>query len=168
MLSKKHVLLNRLTQERGTLFYSVEFMPEDELVRPNAMGEWSGKDVLGHVAAWEAEMVRAIEQFLAGQRPALWDIRDDEAWNVAEAAKRCDLTLAQVNEELIAVRRRLLDLLAPLPDEAFTRSGPPPDNNRAFVPAILNTIADHDREHWMELMRLKERWVERQQAATAA
>lgn len=163
MITTKQALLHRLTQERSTVFYSYACMPQEELVRRPVIGEWSVKDVLGHLAAWESEYIKAIEQFLRGERPSMLDITDCDAWNAEQARLRWDVPLEQIEAELISTRRRLLDLVASLPDETFRLPGPPPLHDRAFLPWALNVLADHDREHWADLMAYKEAWVSRQQ-----
>jgi hypothetical protein len=162
MLSTKQALLHRVTLERGTLLYAIGLMPEEELVRRPLVGEWSAKDILGHIESWEAEIMRGIEQFMRGERPALFDIIDDDAWNAQQATSKWDASLSDVQEQMFRTRRRLLDMVTNLPDEAFVRPGPAP-SLRPFIPAILNTIADHDREHWSALMACKEKWAAAQQ-----
>jgi len=163
MSTLKQALLHRLTQERATVFYGIAFLPDEELVRRPAFGEWSAKDVLGHLAAWDGEYTRAIEQFRRGERPSLWDIGDCDAWNAEQARRRWDMPLEHIEEELISTRRRLLDLLTGLPDDSFYVCGPPPLHHRAFLPHVLNALADHDREHWADLIAFKEAWIARQQ-----
>jgi hypothetical protein len=166
MLTTKQVLLDRVTQERGTVFYAIAFMPEEELVRRPVIGEWSVKDILGHLAAWEEEIMRGIEQFGRGERPALLDFWDDmtvvDHWNAVQAQQGWDQSLADTKAELIATRQRLLDLVSGLPDEVFERVGPAPSHT-CFVPDMLNAIADHDRQHWAALMAYKAEWVRGQQ-----
>lgn len=164
MLGSKQVLLHRVTNERSTLFYSIASLPDGELVRRPLVGKWSAKDILGHIESWEAEIVRGIEQFMRGERPGLLDIADDDAWNAEQARSKWDLPLAQIEDQMIATHQRLLDLVASLSDEAFARPGPAP-MTRPFIPAMLNAIADHDREHWAALMAYKEKWVAQQQVA---
>jgi uncharacterized damage-inducible protein DinB len=168
MLTAKQVLLHRLTQERATLFHAMAFMPDEELLRRPVIGEWSVKDVLGHVAAWDAEFMRAIQQFLRGEPVAMLAIPDCDAWNAHEARLRWDKTLAEVTEELVATRRQLLGMVAGLPDEVLQRPGPHPYENRAFLLWLLNGPADHDREHWAALMDYKERWIAQQQLVPAS
>lgn len=162
MLMTRHVLLHRLTQERATVLHSFEFMPDEELTRRPAIGEWSVKDVLGHLADWEAETIRGIEQFLHGARPDILDIRDVDAWNAEHVRRKWDVGLDEIKEELLATRRRLLEILGGLPDEAWQKPAPPP-HQQAFIPWMLNCKADHDREHWARLMEYRERWIARQQ-----
>ena len=165
MLSTKQVLLHRMTQERGTVFHAMAFMPEEVLIRRPVIGEWSVKDSVGHLTAWEAEITRGVEQFLRGERPELLDIEDVDAWNAEQARQRWDVPWAQVKDEMIETRQCLLDVVSGLPDEVFEQHGPPPDT-RPFLPMMLNAVADHDREHWASLMAYKEQWVARRSEAT--
>lgn len=160
MLSLRQVLLHRVTQERGTVYHAVAFLPDEEMMRERAIGEWSIKDVLGHLAAWEDVMVGWIEQFARGERPTM-DIDDVDGWNGQRVAERRSWSLAQVKDDLAQTRQRLVAVVAALPDEAFARSGPPP-MQAPYVPAMLNGIADHDREHWAQLVPVKEAWIARQ------
>jgi DinB superfamily len=162
MLSTKKVLLDRVTQERSAVFYSIAFMPEDQLLLRPVIGEWSVKDVLGHLSAWEAEIIHGIEQFMHGDRPDLLDIADVDTWNGEQARQRWDRSLEDVKGELMSKRKRLLDLVSALPDEALARLGPPPCAH-PFIPDMLNAIAEHDREHWAALAAYKATWVAAQQ-----
>lgn len=167
MLTTRHVLLHRLTQERATLFHAIAFLPEEALTRRPAIGEWSVKDILGHVTAWEAEYVAGVEQFMGNERPHVLDIADIPAWNEEQASRRRDWPLEQVKQDMLATRQKLLDVLHSLPDDAFARPGPHPAENRAFVPWLINEAADHDREHWSGLMVYKNQWIAGRQGPVA-
>ena len=162
-MSTREVLLHRLTLERATLFHAVEFMPEEDVTRRPVIGEWSVKDVLGHVASWDDEFARRIERFARGEHPGVLGVSID-AWNAEQAQKKWDWTIAQAMEDVVATRRRLLNLVNSLPDDVFLRSGPPPMTD-PYVPRLLNVLAEHDREHWDDLMAYKERWIARQAQA---
>ncbi len=166
MLTARQALLHRLTQERATVLQAIEFMPEEELVRRPVFGDWSAKDVLGHLASWEEEFIGRIERFARGEPPASLGVSLHD-WNGQQARRKWDWTLAQVMENLIATRRRLLALVVSLSDEVFSRPGPPPYRDESYVPSILNAIATHDRKHWDDLMAYKEHWIARQAQAAA-
>jgi len=140
-------------------------MPEEELVRRPVIGDWSVKDVLGHLASWEEELIGWIERFARGEAPPGLGMSVDD-WNAQQARKKWDWTLAEVMEDLLATRRRLLDLVNSLPDDVFLRPAPPPATG-AYIPRLLNVLADHDRKHWDDLMAYKERWLARQAQAVA-
>ena len=52
---RKGELLDRLAEERANLLRAIEGLEEGEMNLPGAEGEWSVKDLLGHIAAWERE-----------------------------------------------------------------------------------------------------------------
>lgn len=67
-----------------------------DLERPNTVGQWSGKDVLSHIAAWEIEGARVIAARDAGSDETLIDESQYDAFNEEHAARTRDWTLDQV------------------------------------------------------------------------
>ena len=169
MLTTRLAVLDRLTQQRAMLFQATAFLPDDELTRRPAIGAWSIKDILAHITAWEAETVHAIEQLLRGERPAIVDISNIDAWNSEQARSSWDASLPTVTANLIFTRQRLLDLVAELTDEQWGLPAPlPAPAERSLVASELSMCADHDREHAAAIMELKNRWLAGQQYAPAA
>ena len=67
-----------------------------------AEGKWSIKDTLGHVAAWEGEVVRGFEQKAKGERPSIGDIKDFDIFNAAESQRK-DASIEDHARNLIAI-----------------------------------------------------------------
>ena len=65
-------LLSELELERNQLIRNIETCRIRDIERP-FIGEWSLKDIVGHVASWEAEVVTAFREIRHGVRPALFD-----------------------------------------------------------------------------------------------
>jgi len=62
------------------------------------MGDWSVKDVIAHISAWNLEITRSIDEVL--QRKAPWYLNKGEtAFNIAEVEKRRDWSLQEVLDE---------------------------------------------------------------------
>lgn len=97
---------------------SFERLTTDDLEVSGVAGEWSIKDVVGHVAAWDLALARALTARDPG--PELSD-RQVEAFNRQQSARRAKRTVAEVLTELEEARRTLRDALQSAPDEAFTR-----------------------------------------------
>ena len=55
-----HGLLKRLDREWQDLLQSLRGLSDKATLRPGLVGEWSGKDLLGHVATWEDEAIKAM------------------------------------------------------------------------------------------------------------
>jgi uncharacterized damage-inducible protein DinB len=147
----KQALLHRLTLERAYLWRSFESLPDSELVRRPAIGDWSVKDILAHIADWEEEFIVGIQQAARGEHPRFLDY-DDEAFNQAHFLMHKDDTLDQGRQHLREVRQRTLALLNRLSDEEWERPGQPPFAHVAMVAWCVERLAAHDREHWPSIM----------------
>lgn len=101
-------------------------------------GRFSGKDFVGHLAAWEAELVQTLHAVAQGQPGSLWSISDFDAFNQEQARRRAHLTLAEQVAELHSVRANLIAALQQLPDAVLEQ--PRISRTLAYMPL-------HDAEH---------------------
>ena len=135
-------LLGELELERNQLLRNIETCRIRDIERP-MIDEWSLKDIIGHVASWEAEVVSALRDVQEGRRPAILDFEDDrtDAWNQDHAERKRSLTFWSVLEQLKAGRERLLAVVSEFDDDAIGEEGRVPNQ-------LLQVVANHDREHW--------------------
>jgi hypothetical protein len=131
-------LADRFTVEQSTM---VGYQPD-----------WSFKDLLAHVACWDAEAAQALEQMRMDTYTG-WD-RDEDELN-AQFYESCkDLPLDTVWAQLHASRARMLEELDRLPDELLERK------NRAWRWFWGSAVSHHD-DH---VPRLRE-WLDELEAA---
>jgi AraC family transcriptional regulator len=64
-------LIEFVRQERERFGQLVTGLSEAQMLEPNVQGAWSVKDIVAHVVAWEALMVRWLEETARGERPEL-------------------------------------------------------------------------------------------------
>lgn len=97
---------------------SFERLTTTDLEVPGVSGEWSIKDVVGHVAAWDL----ALARLLAGRDPGpeLSD-RQVETFNRQQSSRRSKKTVAEVLTELEEARRTLRDALQATHDGSFVQ-----------------------------------------------
>src|SRR5690606_16917139 len=93
-------LIERIETHGRELLAALEGIPEEHLLAPGAVGTWSVKDLLGHIAYWDGEATARVRRILAGEparRPGEphWQRR-----NAREAALRADWPLDRVWSEL--------------------------------------------------------------------
>ncbi|RIK40539.1 MAG: hypothetical protein DCC58_13705 [Chloroflexi bacterium] len=85
----------RIDASWQTLLAALHGVPDAACEQPNAVGAWSIKDVLGHVAFWKGAIAQRAERAVAGG--ALDDgSGPGERWHVTnerEAARRATWTL---------------------------------------------------------------------------
>jgi hypothetical protein len=137
-------LLHQLDVERGQLIRNIETCRIRDIERP-FIGSWSLKDIVGHVASWEAEVVAAFHELEKGKRPALLDsdesTEDEDEWNREHVERKRGLEFWNVLDQLKAGREELLEALDSVTDEDLAADG----SNYARV---VQSAIDHDREHW--------------------
>src|SRR5262249_11566894 len=119
---KKDQVLKRLEKAWATLKESYTGLPDAQLLEPGVMGEWSVKDILGHVTTWEEEALKFLPLILTGGIPPRYiQYGGIDAFNAQMAEQKRDTALSEVLRQLEETHRRLLDYLQSVPEEHFTR-----------------------------------------------
>lgn len=138
-------LFGELELERNQLIRNIETCRIRDIERP-FIGHWTLKDIVGHVASWEAEVVTALRELRAGGRPAILDFDDSklDAWNEDHAERKRDLNFWSVMEQLRGGRARLKEELELITDEDLANEG-------SNANMLLKAVFTHDREHWHEI-----------------
>ena len=67
---KKEEILDALEDEREQFLEAIEGLSDETLQEPGVLGEWSIKDLMSHISAWEAELVKLLWQVQQGQKPS--------------------------------------------------------------------------------------------------
>lgn len=99
--SDVHELLQRIDDAWSDFLEAIDGIPDDRMDEPGVAGEWSVKNLLGHIAFWEDRAVGHIERALAGQ-PEEESDDEVEALNADDHAARQHRTLS---EERTALHR---------------------------------------------------------------
>ena len=68
-ISSKAELLDAIRKEWKALSDKMSSLSQEELVFPGAMGDWSVKDILSHLTAWEKLLLEWYEASRRGGRP---------------------------------------------------------------------------------------------------
>ena len=131
----KDKVIKRLHTERRRLEANLARLGRADIVRPDTMGEWSFKDVLAHLAHWEAffpDWVAASRRGEEVETPApglTW--KDLDILNQRIYEEHCDQALDDVLEYFRSTHTRFMALAESLADEevltprfyAFTGGG---------------------------------------------
>jgi hypothetical protein len=137
-MNKKDELL-RADEERWDLMCSLlDRVPDWD--KPGVAGEWSAKDLLGHVAAWHAVTMDRLEQYrMKGELPAA--PADIDEFNARTCAENQDLSLHDVKVIAGASRHRFREELAQLKE----------DDAAKLEPVITANAHGHYEEHIVQL-----------------
>ena len=110
-------LLATMDASHQAFIQLIESIDEKALLRPNAVGIWSGKDLIAHLGHWQqaaAELTRNLE----ADRPGKWPGEDGNninEWNEARVAEMTDQDLASIRAYQQARFDELRGLMATSP-----------------------------------------------------
>ncbi len=122
-------------------------LSEDELIRPGTIGggEWSAKDLLGHLTTWEEAALEALGQWREGRVPTI----ETEAFASAEGVDRFNATtveakakqsLEEVRTEADRVQAALVHEIETMRDEEWTGRAPYETQRRRHLAELLGSI----------------------------
>lgn len=117
---KQAEIIAELNNEHQQLMDAIAGLPDEAMLEPGVNGEWSIKDTLAHICAWEAELVKLLWQARAGKKPTtihFAEDRDVDATNLTWFNERKDRPLNLVLDDLQAVRKQTLRRVAEFTDK---------------------------------------------------
>jgi len=160
----KKTLFEALQRSRERLLRAIEGLEPDLLTQPGAVGIWSVKDVLAHLAMWEAETVTLLYQMRQGIKPSTLHFKsfDTDRQNALWHEKSKDRPWERVWADFQGVRVQTLRRL-----EAFTEpelSAPTrfPWLRKGLADFVYEWVVQHEEEHAADL----EAWRRRQDNPT--
>jgi len=104
----KHDLLSILDSSRKALLTTMDYMGDLDLIEPGVMDDWSVKDLLGHLTAWEAELVTLLAQARTTKRPAFLDRGDTDEINAKWYNENKGRPLDRVLADFAGVRKQTI------------------------------------------------------------
>ena len=114
---KKSELLERARGAHGALTSALEGLTEESAARVGVNPQWSVKDMLAHIAAWEAEGVRRFAETGEGGSTAKLDQEAIDGFNAAAVEERRSKSFGELREEYEEAYRGITGALEALPDE---------------------------------------------------
>jgi hypothetical protein len=154
----KNELLRTITSAYDESANVVERINDDRLRDP-AMDDWTGKDVLAHLAWWQYHSARLLEDFRAERQPEFdthpgttTDEINDHVFraHLDDSPDATRLAFAQTFERLLAAIDPLTD------DELFSTGRCPWLNGGALAAMILGDTAGHYPDHIEYLIPLSQ------------
>src|SRR5438876_10851777 len=147
-------VMEELSRTRAALLDALAGLDDAALDRKGVVGEWSIKNVLAHIAAWESWVVQAVPvRMTTGETPEHLRARlaDEDASNAEEVAEREELTPAEQLMELERTRDALLAYLRGLDAATWERQQPWNTWKGTLVEYLRAAISEHEAEHIADL-----------------
>jgi uncharacterized damage-inducible protein DinB len=139
--------LARLAQSRRALHQVTEGLSEEEMTQDQVEGEWTIKDVLGHIASWDKTCLEPLQRYANGEPFQVEVIEDYLAWNDDQAAAKRDLPLDVVLDELAITRQELIAVAASLSAKQWERQISFPWGGEGTVAQVLDGLSGHEMGH---------------------
>jgi hypothetical protein len=156
----KFELLAELEREWAHFERICAGLSEADMLAPGVEGEWSVKDILCHLSAWEKYLLDRLGYVLSGQHPLYptmtsWD--DVHRFNAQVYADNKDRPLTSVIIEFRSLYRGVMTVLESLDDEILTKpySYDFPDDTLSLLQLIRANTYEHYREHCVALEKDK-------------
>ena len=129
-------------------------VPEEERNDQTLEGDWSLKQMIGHLVDYERLAIVALKAVAVGREPVYeTSIPDFDAFNNNHAMAWSDRADDEVGAYYRATRRALLLVAEVLPDEVLARPFAAPWPETTTACGFLLDMAQHQREHADSLRR---------------
>lgn len=116
-ISTTHIeLLDQIETEHRRLEQNIYALPEAARTQPGVVGEWSIKDILAHLTAWEQRLLQRVQ----GQPEAGADLSTHE-FNEQVYQANCARAWTEVRAAYEQSYEQVLALVNRLPEEALIR-----------------------------------------------
>jgi len=156
----KSELLAELDQEWATIERICAGKSEADMLAPGVEGEWSVKDILVHISAWEKFLLDRLGYVMTGQSPQYpplhsWD--DVHRFNARVYEENKDRPLTSVKIEFRNLYHGVMTVIEALSDEMLAQpySYDFSDDALTVLLLIRANTSDHYREHCLAIDKEK-------------
>ncbi len=162
----KTELLEALEGNRQEMIEMLEDLPDETLLQPGVVGEWSIKDILAHLTYWEGQAVTLLFQAQRGMaQPTTVHFGKESVDEVNrrwyEAGK--ERPLDRVWEDWVGVRKQLIRRVTDLTDKDLNDPQRFPWlEGQPLSQWILNDSVEHEEEHADQIRE----WLDRRDSAS--
>ena len=156
----KDELLDALEDEREKLIEAIDDLSDEVMLEQGVIGEWSVKDILAHLNAWEAELIKLLWHVRQGQKPATAQMQEAEvdARNQVYFVQSRERPLELVLTDFEGIRKQTIRRVEAFSNKELTdpaRYGWL--KGRALWERITEDSYAHDAEHTADILAWRER-----------
>jgi hypothetical protein len=142
--------IDELRAARRDLLAALPGCTAADLLHPGVEGDWCGRDVLLHMAAWLRELARLVPDLATYgyQRGEGCDPGPDwSAWNAAQIASQRTMRPEAAVASVVTAHAHLLEVVAGLDDAGLRRRGPTRFGSETSGWDLLGAEAAHEWAH---------------------
>jgi uncharacterized damage-inducible protein DinB len=145
----------KMEESRQELFATITELSRAEMCNTQVEGEWTIRDILAHLAAWDQISLEAMRAYLAPDGVRVPIITDHDGWNAEQTATRKSSPLEEVLKELARVRLELLAIMDGLSEQQWEQVHTLPWGAKGTPADLLSGLAWHEMEHIKAIRKWK-------------
>ncbi len=138
-------------REAWRLYETLLNLSDEQLERPvEAAHGWSGRDLMGHIVAWQEWALQVAKELAVGTTSATWDRlhaldwdKDGDALNARQTAEWRALPMAEVRRRFETVPGELRGYLTVVPETRWLKDA---DRFRTIENNTLGHYAEHEQD----------------------
>lgn len=161
MASEIENLLDALDNSRERLLIALNSLPDDALLAPNSVGNWSVADLLVQLTAWESELVTGLLRISQGKKPTrLLDALKNEAeYGRLRHKENQGRNLDRIFDDLPQVRIQLEEWLEQFSEKQLGKKGHFPWlKNRSLSQLIAQITYEKEQHYLPQIEALAQKW----------
>jgi len=154
----KKYLLDLLTKTHSALSTTVADVDPETLIYTEDGTDWRVRDILGHVATWDRQVVMSLRAYQIGEVYLTPDLGEDEDdFNQQSVLAQRELTTEQLFAEWGKAREELKAAVQEIPDDQFPGDLLYPwGDERGTITYLVEYFANHGIEHRDEIVQVIE------------
>lgn len=146
-LPSRDEALATLEEGRAELAALLDRLDAERLVRAATIGggDWSAKDLLGHVAYWEELGAQTVEEWRRGERPFVEQVFEggEAGIDAVNARNQAHATLQspeEVRTRAVDAHARIVEMIHGLSDEEWRAKAAYPTERRIRLVELLGSV----------------------------
>jgi hypothetical protein len=152
-VEEKKRLIDLLTESLSATRATVQRI--DPEIRVYTDPDWRVKDILGHLATWDRQVVKSLRAYQTGSEYSIPDMGEGEVdFNQQAVLEQRALTSEQVYVEMEQAREDFKQTVNEMPLEKFPGDLLYPwGGERGSIAQLVEYMVEHDAEHREEIRR---------------
>jgi hypothetical protein len=149
-VNDKNYLIDKLTETHAAIQRSLEGTDLELQIYSDT--NWRIRDILGHIATWDWEIVKSLRAFQAGNEYIIPGIEEDESdFNEKAVSEQRALSTEQILIDWKQARKDLLAAINEIPIEMFPGDLIYPwGDESGSIRRLVEYFIEHDEEHRLE------------------
>jgi uncharacterized damage-inducible protein DinB len=149
--------LNEIADSRQALLKSIQDLNERIMTDQAVEGEWTIKDLLAHIIAWDEICLAPMRKFNQNMPFQPEIVEDSDIWNKPQVDKRQEQSVGTILRELTRIRLELLAATQRLDDTQWKMSIEMPwGGEKGTVTSLLSRLASHENKHAQSILKFRE------------